>query len=622
MPLTLAPTQRWPTSVWISYAKSSGVAPAASDLTSPFGREDVDLLLGQLPAQVLGELARVVLVGLPVEQRLEPLELDVGRVAALPLALLRALLVAPVRGDAVLRCLVHVAGADLDLERPALGPDHGRVERLVHVELGHGDHVLEPPRQRLPQRVDHAHGAVAVLHGVDDHPHRREVVDLVELAVLAGHLRVDRVEVLGAARDLGVDAERLELLGQVAAGARDVALALLPLLVHQALDLLVLARVQRAEGEVLELPLDRVDAEPVGQGRVDLERLLGLLDLLLLGHRFQRAHVVEAVGQLDEDDPDVRGHRDHHLAVVLGLRLVARLERDAGELGDAVDEAADLLAERLADLVERRRRVLDRVVQEGGAQRLGVEPHAGADLGHADRVDDELLAGPAALVGVVLAGEDEGLDDARAVDRLGDLVRVLGDDREQVGHQLALERREVGRDVGDRAVRLVGAVDGPVAGDRHRRVRLRRAAGDRRGRAPSARSAAPRPRSARSAAPRPPERASGRLPVGVAAQVSPSVLEPSMVRPEGRRALQRGPRRPLDDPEGRPLAIEDDEIELGEDPHQAPCERGRPRVRPLAPKHRLERLTADVPETAQRAVQSCQRVAEGEVPLMYSSGKA
>jgi hypothetical protein len=62
-----------------------------------------------------------------------------------------------------------------------------------------------------------------------------------------------------------------------------VALALLALLVDQALDLLVLARVQRREGEVLELPLDRVDAEPVRQRRVDLEGLLGLLDLLLLG---------------------------------------------------------------------------------------------------------------------------------------------------------------------------------------------------------------------------------------------------------------------------------------------------------------------------------------------------
>jgi hypothetical protein len=32
--------------------------------------------------------------------------------------------------------------------------------------------------------------------------------------------------------------------------------------------------------------------------------------------------VVQAVGELDQDDPHIGGHRDHHLAVVLGLRLI------------------------------------------------------------------------------------------------------------------------------------------------------------------------------------------------------------------------------------------------------------------------------------------------------------
>jgi hypothetical protein len=293
--------------------------------------------------------------------------------------------------------------------------------------------------------VDDADRAVAVLDGLHDHPHGREVVDLVELAALLGHLRVDGVEVLGATGDLGVDAERLELLGQVAAGLLDVELALLALLVDQALDLLVLARMQRGEREVLELPLDGVDAETVRERGVDLEGLLGLLDLLLLGHRRQRAHVVQAVGQLDEDDPDVRGHRHHHLPVVLGLRLVARLERDAGELGDAVDQAGDLLAELGLHLLQRGGGVLDRVVQQGGAQRLRVQPHARADLGDADGVGDEVLAGAPPLVGMVLAGEDERLQDPLAVDVDRALVGVLLHDGEEVGQQLLLGRGELDR---------------------------------------------------------------------------------------------------------------------------------------------------------------------------------
>ena len=36
-PFTFAPTQRWPTSVWTRYAKSTGVEPAGRLYTSPLG---------------------------------------------------------------------------------------------------------------------------------------------------------------------------------------------------------------------------------------------------------------------------------------------------------------------------------------------------------------------------------------------------------------------------------------------------------------------------------------------------------------------------------------------------------------------------------------------------------
>jgi hypothetical protein len=78
---------------------------------------------------------------------------------------------------------------------------------------------------------------------------------------------------------------------------------------------------------------------------------------------------------------------------------------------------------------------------------------------------DEVLAGLAALVGVVLAGEQERAQDRLAVDWVGDLVGVLGDDREQVAQQVVLERRQV---VGERelaVVAVLGEVDRLVRGD-------------------------------------------------------------------------------------------------------------------------------------------------------------
>src|SRR3712207_8532324 len=52
----------------------------------------------------------------------------VGRLAA------TTALVEPVRGDAELGRAVHLARAHLDLERPSLGPNHGRVQGLVAVQ--------------------------------------------------------------------------------------------------------------------------------------------------------------------------------------------------------------------------------------------------------------------------------------------------------------------------------------------------------------------------------------------------------------------------------------------------------------------------------------------------------
>ena len=311
-------------------------------------------------------------------------------------------------GDAELGGLVHLARPHLDLERPALRADHRRVQRPVAVELGHRHVVLEAAGHRLPERMDEAEGAVAVprplvARALDDDAHGREVVDLVELAALLGHLVVDRIEVLRAARDLRRDPDLLQLAAQDVARLGHVVLAVgAPLRDHR-LDLVVLAGMEGLEGEVLELPLERVDAEPVRERRVDLERLAGLLHLLLTAQVLDRAQVVQPVCELDQDDADVLRHRDDHLAVVLGLGVLAALEVDARQLGDAVDELRDLVPELGAELLEVDLGVLDDVVQERGCDRLLVQAELGADLRHSERVVDEVLAGAPLLAFVALA---------------------------------------------------------------------------------------------------------------------------------------------------------------------------------------------------------------------------
>ena len=202
-------------------------------------------------------------------------------------------------------------------------------------------------------------------------------------------------------------------------------------------------------------------------GRVDLERLAGHALLGLLPDVAQRAHVVEPVGELDDQHPDVARHRDDHLADGLGLRGVAVL--DLVELGDAVDEQRDLVAEVVAQLVEGVRRVLDRVVEQRRDQRRLGHADVGEDRGDRERVGDVGVAALAHLGAVQLLGGDVGALEQRQVglgvvgpdgaeQRLEDRVAGLaaGAHPGQPGAHPARGRDGLGRPLGGRLVLVRG----------------------------------------------------------------------------------------------------------------------------------------------------------------------
>ena len=134
------------------------------------------------------------------------------------------------------------------------------------------------------------------------------------------------------------------------------------------------------ERQVFQFAADLAHAQPVRDGRVDVQGFARDLLLPLRRQELQRAHVVQAVGQLDEDDADVVHHGQHHLAHVLGLRFFGGREVDLADLGDALDDVRHLLAELGLDLVDGYRGVLDRVVQQSGGDGRGVELHLGQQV--------------------------------------------------------------------------------------------------------------------------------------------------------------------------------------------------------------------------------------------------
>ena len=370
-PFTFAPTQVLPDlGVYgVGEVHRRGIARQNHD--PALRGEGVDLFRIEIDLQRRQKLVGVLDVALPLDHLPQPRQ---------PLLIARrdrTVFVFPVRGNAFLGHLVHLFGADLHFEGVPFFGDDGGVQRLVEVVARNGDEILDASRHRPPLVVNDAQHRVAIGLRLRDDAQRQHVVDLIDRDALPLQLLPDAVKALDARFDPRLNLVLLQLLFDDALHFGQKRLAFLAARLDGVLDLVVGDGIDVLEGQVFEFAADFAHAQAVRDGRVDVQRLARDLLLPLRREKLQGAHVVQAVGQLDQDDADVVHHGQHHLAHVFGLRFFGRGEIDLADLGDAFDDVGDLLAEFGLDLVDGDGGVFDRVVQQAGGDGRGVEPHLG-----------------------------------------------------------------------------------------------------------------------------------------------------------------------------------------------------------------------------------------------------
>ena len=182
-------------------------------------------------------------------------------------------------------------------------------------------------------------------------------------------------------------------------------------------------RIELAKRQVLELLAHFLHAHAAGERRIDIERLLRHPPPGLDRDMMQRAHVVQAVGELDQQDAHIVGDGEQQLAQVFGLLGLLGHEVELLQLGQALDQDADFLAEQLVDLGTRRRRILDGVVQQRGRDRRVVELQIGQDRGDFQRMREIRIARGALLLAMGLHRVDIGAVEQRLVG-----VRIVSPD--------------------------------------------------------------------------------------------------------------------------------------------------------------------------------------------------
>ena len=360
--------------------------------------EEVFLDRGEVIAAVLAPV-----IFLPIHQLAQPVEaLGIARTGGGP-----PFLVFPVGGNAVLRHLVHVGGANLHLNGP-VAADHRRVQRLVTIGLGQTDVVLEAARDGAEGVMHHRQGPVTTLQIGTKNPQGCHVEDLVEGLLLALHLAPDAIEVLGPATHLHpIQAHGGEAVAQELHRDTQALLALTALGSNLLLHIPKGLGLEDLEGQILEFPLQSTNAKAIGQGGVDLPGFAGYALLLLGLEGTEGAHVVEPVGQLNQHHPDVTGHRQEHPAQVFRLGFGVVREMDAAELGDALHQGPHLRPKMLLDFLGDDVGVLDNVVEEARRNHPRTRADIAQQIRHRDRMNDVGLTGGPELTLVELVGKIE-----------------------------------------------------------------------------------------------------------------------------------------------------------------------------------------------------------------------
>ena len=311
------------------------------------------------------------------------------------------LLVPPVRGEAVLRGVVHLPRADLNLKRASRRVADHRVQAPVPVLLRRSDVILRlalhrgPPLSRVHRRE---RGVARRLAAVDDDPQRADVVDVVDRPQpLRAHLAKRRVERFRAAADVRrvVDAGGAQRRRDVAHRARDrLSLLAVAELERQRR---VLGGVKQREARVLEARLERPYPEPRRERDEDVERLVRQprravafaaerVDAAAVGRGGQRRQRREPVREFHDDDPRVRGRDEHRaeLHALLRVELARRRathprhEREPRSALHHVDNRG-AARERYRELFRDDRRAVEDVAEQRGRDRAGVHPEVGDD---------------------------------------------------------------------------------------------------------------------------------------------------------------------------------------------------------------------------------------------------
>ena len=174
-------------------------------------------------------------------------------------------------------------------------------------------------------------------------------------------------------------------------------------------------RVQLAERQIVELLAHFMHAHTAGEWRVNFKRLFGSAAARFRRHVLKCAHIVQAIGELDQQYAHVVGNRQQQLAEVFRLLCFFGNQIEFFKLGQTLDQSADIMTEKAVDFGAGRLGVLNGVVQQRGGNRRVVKFEVGKNRRNLDRMRKIRIARSAPLLAMGFHGVNVGAIEQRLV---------------------------------------------------------------------------------------------------------------------------------------------------------------------------------------------------------------
>ena len=240
---------------------------------------------------------------------------------------------------------MHVFSANLNLDMESVGAFECGMERLVAVGFGNGDIVFEAVMHGFVEHVHLTENLITAVNFVGDNAETIDIHHFKKGHVFIAHLAVNAKQILLASKDLKFDVGLLKLFFDALLNGVNDLFTITTRFLNRGLQNFMAHWVQCSKSKYLHFLTDVVNTEPVGNGRINVQRFVGDTASLISPQMTQRAHVVKSVSQFDHDHTNISHHGHHHFAEVFSLCFCAGRKLDFGQFTDALNQISDRLSE-------------------------------------------------------------------------------------------------------------------------------------------------------------------------------------------------------------------------------------------------------------------------------------